>query len=127
MATCRNTLLGPSSTRCEILCNGRIFLVRTTEAKDIVTLEQTLRDAGEEARGIILMPCYPTDQVLGLQIKSDKPQSGMNAYTWKLLTAVVRLHLTKYKPSAVKGHSDCMSAIIQLNNVIPNRASKRVY
>jgi hypothetical protein len=67
------------------------FTVKTTGARDIITLEQTIQDACEGARGIILMPYNSTDQVLGLQIKSDKPQAGMNAYTWELLAAVVGL------------------------------------
>jgi hypothetical protein len=45
----------------------------TTEADDIITSEQTLRDIGKEVGGIILVPRNPTDQVLGLNIKSDKP------------------------------------------------------
>jgi hypothetical protein len=84
------------------------FTVKTIGARDIITSEQTLLDAGEGAGGIILMPRNPTDQVLVLHIKSDKPQPGMNAYTWELLTAVVGLHLTKY--------SDCVSVIIRQND-----------
>jgi hypothetical protein len=94
------------------------FTVKTTSAKDIITSEQTFRDAGEGTGVIILMPRNPTDQVLGLHIKSDKPQPGMNAYNLELLTAVVGLYLTKYVPSAVKGYSDCMGAIIRLNEAI---------
>jgi hypothetical protein len=56
----------------------RSFTLKTTGAKDIITSEQTLRDAGEGAGGIIPMPRNPTDQVLGLHIKSDKPQPGTN-------------------------------------------------
>jgi hypothetical protein len=48
------------------------------------------------------MPRNPTDQVLGIHIKSDKPQPDMNAYTWDLLTSVVGLHIVKFMPSAVK-------------------------
>jgi hypothetical protein len=94
------------------------FTVKTTGAKDIITPEQTLWDASEGAGGIVLMPRNPTNQVLGLHIKSDKLQPGMNAYTWELLTAVVGLHLVKFMPRPVKGHSDCMSAIIRLNNAM---------
>jgi hypothetical protein len=68
------------------------FTVNTTGAKDIISSEQTLRDAGEGTRGIVLFSRHPTDQVLGLYMKSDKPQPGMNAYTWELLTAVMGLH-----------------------------------
>jgi hypothetical protein len=60
------------------------FTVKTTGAMDIITSEQTLRDAGEGTGGIVLVPRNPTDQVLGIHIKSDKPQPGMNAYTWEL-------------------------------------------
>jgi hypothetical protein len=86
--------------------------VKTTGARDIITSKQTLRDAGKGAGDIKLMPCNPTDQVLGLHSKSDKPQPGMNAYTWELLAAVVGLHTMKFMPSTVKSFSDCMSAII---------------
>ena len=94
------------------------FTVKTSGAKDIITSEQTLRDAGQGAGGIVLMPRFPTENVMGLHIKSDKPQPGMNAYTWELLTAVVGLHLAKYMPSLVMGHSDCMSAITRLNDAM---------
>jgi hypothetical protein len=57
------------------------FTVKTSGTKDIITSKQNLRDAGKGAGGIILMPRNPTDQVLGLHIKIDKPQPGMNAYT----------------------------------------------
>jgi hypothetical protein len=59
-----------------------------------------------------------TDQVLGFHIKSDKPQPDMNAYTRELLTTMVRLHLVKFMPSAVKGHFDCISAISRLNDAM---------
>jgi hypothetical protein len=49
------------------------------------------------------MPRNLIDQVLGLNIKSENPQPGMNAYIWELLTAVVGLHTMKSMPSAVKG------------------------
>jgi hypothetical protein len=88
------------------------FIVKTTRVKDIITLEQTLRDTDEAAGGIILMPCNPTYQILGIHIKSDKPQPGINFCTWELLTAVMGLHLIKFIPSVVKGHSGCMSTII---------------
>jgi hypothetical protein len=94
------------------------FTVKTTGARDIITSEQTLQDAGEGAGGIMIMPCNPTDQVLCLHIKSDEPQPGINAYTWELLAAAVGLHTMKFMPSAVKGFSDCMSAIIRLNEAI---------
>jgi hypothetical protein len=42
----------------------------------------------------------------------------MNAYTWELPTAVVGRHLANLMPSVVKGHSDCMSAIIRLNDAM---------
>jgi hypothetical protein len=58
------------------------------------------------------MPHNPTDPVLVIHIKSDKFQPDMNAYTWKLLTVVVGLHLEKVMPSVLKGNSDCMSAIM---------------
>jgi hypothetical protein len=48
------------------------FTVKTTGAKDIITSEQIIRDAGEGAGGYILMPSHPTDQVLSLHIKSKK-------------------------------------------------------
>ena len=94
------------------------FTVKTNGAKDIITSEQTLRDAGEGAGGAVLWPRYPTDQVLGIHIKSDKPQRGMSAYSWELLSAIVGLHVTKFMPSSVKGHSDCMSSIIRLNDAM---------
>jgi hypothetical protein len=49
------------------------------------------------------MPLNSTEQVLGIHIKSDKPQPCINSYTWELLlTAVVGLHIVKFLPSAVK-------------------------
>jgi hypothetical protein len=45
------------------------------------------------------MPRNSTEQVLGFHNKSDKPQPGINAYKWELLTAVVRLHIVKFMPS----------------------------
>jgi hypothetical protein len=78
------------------------FTVKTAGAKDIIASKQTLRDAGEGTEGIELMPRNPTNMVLDLHIKSDKPQPGTNAYTWQLLTAVVRLHLVKFMPSSVR-------------------------
>jgi hypothetical protein len=42
----------------------------------------------------------------------------MNACIFERLTAVVGLHLLKFMPSAVKGHCDCISAIIQLNDAM---------
>jgi hypothetical protein len=86
--------------------------VKTTGAKNIITSEQTLRFASERAEVIIIIPRNLTGQVLGLHIKSDKPQPGTNVYTWELLTAVMGLHLTIYMPSAV------MSAIIRLNDAM---------
>jgi hypothetical protein len=80
------------------------FTVKITGASDIITLEQTFRDAGEGAgEGIILMPRNPTDQVLGIHIKSNKTQLGINAYTLELLTAVVGLNLVMFMPREVKG------------------------
>jgi hypothetical protein len=71
------------------------FTVKTTGAKDIITQEHTLWDACLEAGGIVLMPHNPTDQVLGLHIKNDKPQPGINTLTWEPLTAVVGLHIVR--------------------------------
>jgi hypothetical protein len=64
------------------------------------------------------MSCNPTDQVFVIYIKSDKPQPDTNAYTWELLTAVVGLRLAKFMPSAVQGNTNCMSAIIRLNDAM---------
>jgi hypothetical protein len=94
------------------------FTVKTTGAKDTIISEQILRNAGEGTGGIVLMPRNPINQVLDIHIKSDKPQPGMNAYTWELLTRVVGLQIMKFMPSTVKGHSDCMSAIIHLNDAM---------
>jgi hypothetical protein len=91
---------------------------KTTRAKDIMISEQTLRDAGVDAKIIVLISRNPTDQVLGIHIQSDKPQQGMNAYTRELLTAVLRLHLVKFKPSSVKGRTDRMVAIVHLNDAM---------
>jgi hypothetical protein len=64
------------------------------------------------------MPRNPTDQLLGIQIKSDTFQPDLNACTWKLLTVVEGLHLVVIMPSSMMGHSDCMSAIICLNDAM---------
>jgi hypothetical protein len=107
-----------------VLHDANLFLIigsftkKTTGAKYIITSKQTLWDTNEGVRGIELMLHNPTDEVLGLHIKSNKPQPGMNAYTWVILTAVVGLLLLKFMPSVVKGHSDCMSAIIYLDNTM---------
>jgi hypothetical protein len=69
-------------------------------------------------RECVLMPCNPTDQLFVIHIKSNKPQPNTNAYTWELLTAVVGLHLAKFMPSAVKGNTNCISAIIRLNDAM---------
>jgi hypothetical protein len=94
------------------------FTVKTTGARDIITSEQTLRDADKGAGGIVLMPHNSTNQVLGIHNESDKPQTGIHTYTWELLTAVVGLYLVRFMPSSVKEHSACMSAIIHLNNAM---------
>jgi hypothetical protein len=94
------------------------FTVKTTGAKDIITSEQTLRNAGEGAGVIVLIPQNPTDQVLCIYIKTDKPQPGMIDYTWELLTTAVGLQLVKFMSNVVKGHPDCMSAIIPLNDAM---------
>jgi hypothetical protein len=48
----------------------------------------------------------------------DTPQPGINAYTWEPLTVVMGLDIVKFMPSTVRGHSDCISAIIRLNNAM---------
>jgi hypothetical protein len=74
--------------------------------------------AAKQPLAILLVPCNPTDQLLGLHIKRGKPQPGMNAYTLELLAVVVGLHTMWFMPSVVKGFSDCMSAIIRLKDAI---------
>jgi hypothetical protein len=94
--------------------------VKTTGAKGIIASKQKVWDAGEGAECIVIISRNSTYQVLGIHIKNNKPKSGMNAYTWKLLPAVVGLHLVTFMPIAIRGHSDCtcMRVIIRLNNAM---------
>jgi hypothetical protein len=50
-----------------------------------------------------------------VQITSDDPEPGMNAFTWELLTQVIAIQLTEHQPHYLPGFSDCTSAITRVN------------
>ena len=96
----------------------------TGGSKDIITAEQTLRDAGVGAGGIVFMPRSKHETVHAIRIESDDDEPGMNAYTWELATQLIGLHFMKHMPPDVKGHSDCTSAIARTNLALQSFKNK---
>ena len=82
---------------------------------DILTGESRLRNHGKGAGGIVFIPRNARAAIQGVQITSDEPEPGMNAFTWELLTQVVALQMTQYQPHYLPGFSDCTSAITRSN------------
>ena len=90
-------------------------------AKDILTPESSLRDQGIGAGGIVFVPSDASAPPLMIRITSSHPEPGMNAYTWELVTQLVALHLAKFLPPSVTGHSDCLSALARTNRALRSK------
>jgi hypothetical protein len=58
--------------------------------------ESDLRDRGKGAGGIVFISIQPNATVHGVRISSDKPEPGMNAFTWELATQLIALHMVKF-------------------------------
>jgi hypothetical protein len=84
-------------------------------AAEILTSESIIRDKGKGAGGIVFFPHNTYTPVHGVQITSNQPEPGMNAFTWELLTQVIAIQMTQYQPHYLPGFSDCTSAITRSN------------
>jgi hypothetical protein len=91
------------------------FKAEPNSLADILTSEAALRDAGEGAGGFVCVPRNPKTLMQSVQITSDEPEPGMNAFTWELLTQVIAVQMTQYQPHFLPGSSDCTSAITRVN------------
>jgi hypothetical protein len=50
--------------------------------------------------------------------RSAKPEPGMNAFTWELLTQAIALNMVKHQCAELPGYSDCTSAITRTNQAL---------
>jgi hypothetical protein len=60
-------------------------------AAEILTSESIIRDKGKGVGGIVFFPHNTNTPVHGVQIISDQPEPGMNAFIWELLTQVIAM------------------------------------
>ena len=107
-----------------LLATDGSFTVQPRDTSDILTSETSLRDAGTGAGGIVFLPPgYNSDSPTpnGIRIVSDKPEPGMNAFTWELVTQLIGLHFTKHLTSPLVAISDCTSAIARTNRALKTK------
>jgi hypothetical protein len=71
------------------------FKAEPDSAVDILHPESDLRDRGKGAGGIVFIPIQPNATVHGVRISSNKPDPGMNAFTWQMVTHLIVLYLVK--------------------------------
>ena len=96
------------------------FKSGTSTYADILTPEHDLRQSGQGAAGIVLVPAgidrspYPHT----IRISTRNPQPGMSAYAWELLAQLVALKLTQHYPTDLPGYSDCMATIHRMNSAL---------
>jgi hypothetical protein len=105
-------------TELRLFATDGSYKAETKPHADILAAESIIRDLGRGAGGIVFIPRNERATVHGVQITSDAPEPGMNAFTWELLTQVVALHMTQYQPYFLPGFSDCTSAITRSNTAL---------
>jgi hypothetical protein len=81
----------------QVMATDSSFIITSKNFSDILTSETDLRDTGKGAGGIVFIPPgYNRDSSPpnGIRITCEKPGSGMNAFTWKLVTLQNTSHPT---------------------------------
>ncbi len=74
----------------QMMATDGSFVITPKDSSDILTSETDLRDTGKGAGGIAFLPhgfnrdSSPPD---GIRITCDKPEPGMNAFTWNIKRA----------------------------------------
>jgi hypothetical protein len=58
------------------------YKAEPNNAAEIFTSESIIRDKGKGAGGFVFFPHNTNTPVHGIQITSDQPEPGMNAFTW---------------------------------------------
>jgi hypothetical protein len=108
----------------QMMATDGSFIITPKDSSDILTSESDLRDTGKGAGGIVFLPhgfnrdSSPPD---GIRITCDRPEPGMNAFTWELVTQLIGLHFAKHLPSPLVAISDCTGAIARTNRSLKTK------
>jgi hypothetical protein len=98
-------------TKIKCFSTGGSLKAELGSFDDILTLESNLRDQGMGAGVIIVIPLQANDIVHGVHISSEKPESRINTFTWKLVTQLIVLHMVTFRSPEISNYADCTSAI----------------
>jgi hypothetical protein len=81
----------------------------------VSTSESIIRDKGKGVGWIVFFSHNTNTPVYVVQITSDQPEPGMNAFSWELFTQVIAIQITQYQSHNLPGFSDCTTAITRTN------------
>jgi hypothetical protein len=108
----------------QLMATDGSYIITPRDCSDILTSESNIRDTGKGAGGIVFLPPgfnRDSPSPNGIRITCDRPEPGMNAFTWELVTQLIGLHFSKHIQSPLVAISDCTGAIARTNRALKTK------